>query len=148
MDASTIWEKVLEILKNMLDSSVGYRVYIVDNTYQNFAMGTAVKIVKGKILQVHKQVTADIPDNGLTGNRRATVTETITNSLHRYNDNQRYACNDKTAYVSLRNHDVNSVSRKERHNQATQNGYGAKEESADQILFINLNILETSRKVM
>ena len=59
MDASTIWEKVLEILKNMLDSSVGYRVYIesavpLTNDGQNFTISVPITISKNMIMHRYK----------------------------------------------------------------------------------------------
>ena len=59
MDVSTIWEKVLEILKNMLDSSVGYRVYIesavpLTNDGRNFTVSVPITISKNMIMHRYK----------------------------------------------------------------------------------------------
>ncbi len=59
MDAGTIWEKVLEILKNMLDSSVGYKVYIesaipIKNDGQSFTISVPISISKNMIIHRYK----------------------------------------------------------------------------------------------
>ncbi len=57
MDAGIIWEKVLEILKNMLDSSVGYKVYIesaVPVKYNNVSFTISVPITISKNMIEHR----------------------------------------------------------------------------------------------
>ena len=59
MDVKAIWEKVLDILKNMLDSSVGYKVYIesavpVKSDERNFVISVPITISKNMIIHRYK----------------------------------------------------------------------------------------------